>query len=171
MKIEKSQVEKLRLTEIPGLDPVDVLLEDFGEGRGKLTISCFDESWMSSWGSMGMSLPRFIVFASTEYLVENLCRHRKYIADYDKDHKFILKTLKDLLEEGAIGRDEYDEAVSEFKYFDYDRNSFHTTFAYKLICEPWHLDWPEQRNPAYDYVWRIVEAVEKAVKEVYDENK
>lgn len=53
MKLTESTLRKLRITDVQGLDPIDVYLEDFGPGRGQLTINCYGKSWTTLWGAMG----------------------------------------------------------------------------------------------------------------------
>ncbi len=45
MRIEQSTVTKLTLTEIDGLDPVTVILENHAPGKGKIIIECYGEVW------------------------------------------------------------------------------------------------------------------------------
>ncbi|WP_240325764.1 hypothetical protein [Pseudomonas syringae] len=66
MKIEKSTVTKLVISDVPCLYPITVSLEDFGrrdspiEGnrgyqsaQGKITINCWDRSWKRLQGRNG----------------------------------------------------------------------------------------------------------------------
>lgn len=53
MKVEKQQVEKLRVTDIDGLDAIDIYLEKPTETSGKITVSCYGESWSGYWGGVG----------------------------------------------------------------------------------------------------------------------
>lgn len=53
MKVEKLQVEKLRVTDVDGLDPIDIYLEKPTETSGKITVVCYGESWSGYWGGVG----------------------------------------------------------------------------------------------------------------------
>ena len=71
MKIEKSTVEKIKITGAKNLDPVSVFLEDLEPGRGKITIECYGKSWSAYWGAMGKerTISQFFCDANTEYIV------------------------------------------------------------------------------------------------------
>ena len=73
MKISKSQVTKIVLTELDQLDPVTFITESLGHERGKLTIDCYGEAWTAYWGSMGCDfVEAFIRDASVDYLTNKL---------------------------------------------------------------------------------------------------
>lgn len=75
----------LQVIEVPGrtytaesgehdLDPVTAFLQDFGEGRGQLTVICWGRSWTHYWGAMGKdtTLREFILHAWPGYIVGKL---------------------------------------------------------------------------------------------------
>ena len=69
MKVEDSTVRKITITDIKLLDPISVYLEDYGAGRGKITITCFNDSWSNYWGSMGENtIAQFITKCDNHYL-------------------------------------------------------------------------------------------------------
>ncbi|TDB41634.1 hypothetical protein [Photorhabdus luminescens] len=72
MKIEKSNVVKLQITDVLRHDPIHVYLEDYGDGRGRITISEYGESWTSFWPAMACSLSDFILKADNEYIIRYL---------------------------------------------------------------------------------------------------
>ncbi|MBS9442449.1 hypothetical protein [Photorhabdus heterorhabditis] len=72
MKIEKSNVVKLLITDVTRHDPIHVYLEDYGDGRGRITISEYSESWTSFWPAMSCSLSDFILKADNEYIINYL---------------------------------------------------------------------------------------------------
>lgn len=53
MKITESTVKKITITNVQNLDPVSVMVEDFGQGEGKITITCFGEAWSHYWRREG----------------------------------------------------------------------------------------------------------------------
>ena len=57
MKIEASKVTKLLISEVQGLDPITVFLEDYEPGKGKITVSCWGKSWTAYWGGMRHTMP------------------------------------------------------------------------------------------------------------------
>jgi len=92
MKIRSSQITKITFSEIKGLDPVDVILEDFSEGNGRIIISCYGESWSYHWGSMGSTVSEFFCSTNNQYLVSKMLGNRT-----DTDHEYldrIVSTVK-----------------------------------------------------------------------------
>jgi hypothetical protein len=43
MKINESLVRHLNISDLSSLDPVDVYLQDFGPGQGRMIILCYDQ--------------------------------------------------------------------------------------------------------------------------------
>ncbi len=56
------------------LDPVTAFLQDFGPGRGQLTLVCWGRAWSHYWGAMGagLNLRGFLLRADTGYIVGKL---------------------------------------------------------------------------------------------------
>ena len=73
MKIEKSEVTKLTLTELKNLDLVNVFLEDYEHGKGKITIECYGKAWSAYWGGMGdRTISKFFCSANNGYIIGKL---------------------------------------------------------------------------------------------------
>ena len=73
VKIETSSVKKVYLTDIIALDPISVYLDDFGEGKGQITITCSGEFWTAFWGNMGDSnMTEFFLSCDNDYLSKKL---------------------------------------------------------------------------------------------------
>ena len=66
--------EVIRIPATDGLDPITVYADDLGEGRGRLTVCCYSDSWSytAAWGAMGGSLRSFIAGLNPHYLADNL---------------------------------------------------------------------------------------------------
>ncbi len=66
--------EVIRIPAADGLDPITVYADDLGEGRGRLTVCCYSDSWSytAGWGAMGGSLHSFIADLNPHYLADNL---------------------------------------------------------------------------------------------------
>lgn len=70
MKIERSKVSILRISQVPGLDPIRVTLDDIGPGQGRINIECWGKAWASYWGGMGSrSISEFFRDCTNEYLI------------------------------------------------------------------------------------------------------
>jgi len=69
MKIEEKQIKMLFITEVKGLDPITVIIEDYKLGAGKIIIECYCETWANYWGSMGnKSVGEFFCGCDNSYL-------------------------------------------------------------------------------------------------------
>lgn len=76
MKVETTKVSMLRITDVRGLDPIRVTLDDIGPGKGRINIECCGQAWASYWGAMGsQSIAEFFVCCDSGYLIENLAAH------------------------------------------------------------------------------------------------
>lgn len=82
MKVEKSEVTKITIKDVDGLDPVSLLIEEFDRGQAKVMIECYGESWSSYWGSMGGDAVDFFTRTNVEYLVN--CFERGIRQDTDE---------------------------------------------------------------------------------------
>lgn len=143
MKITESTVTKLCLTEIKGLDPVTVFLEDFGPGQGKLTVECFGDAWSQYWGSMGAGdLISFLASANVEYIAMKLFSSdlSREVVDYEK---IAADIGEDLVEECTLLQ--HEDKVSA---------------AYG---DDWRFQLPHKLSHHYEYLLRIVNAVKEAV--------
>ena len=93
MKVVESNVKSYKVTELENLDPITIMVEDFGEGRAEVTIKIYGESWTSYWGSMGGSVKEFFTRTNVQYLVN--CFERGIRATSDvKDTCAMLTLLK-----------------------------------------------------------------------------
>ncbi len=143
MKITKSTIEKLALTEIKGLDPISVFLENFGPGQGKLTVECFGDAWSHYWGAMGDGdLTSFLASANVEYITGKLfpCEMDRSVIDYDK----IAATIgEDSLDEGTL--------------------MLHEDKVIEAYGGDWHHLLPKKQSHHYEYLMRVVVAVKEAI--------
>ena len=65
-------VEAVEISNIKSLDPIQVYWEDFGDGRGRVTITCYGEAWTAYWGAMGDPIKKFFTKADDEYIATRL---------------------------------------------------------------------------------------------------
>jgi len=73
MEIEKTTIEKLRITGIKNLDPVTIFLENFKSGEGEITIKCYGEGWSAYWGGMGdRTIEKFFCDVNNDYIIGKL---------------------------------------------------------------------------------------------------
>lgn len=73
MRIEPLTVEAFTVHDAPAVDPVTVILRDIGEGKGRLIIECYCESWAGYWGAMGdRSLTKFLMDCDADYIANRI---------------------------------------------------------------------------------------------------
>jgi len=73
MKVEKSKVQKFKITEVKNLDPVNVFLEDFEPGKGEIIIECYGKAWSVYWGAMGSKpISVFFCYVDNNYIIGKL---------------------------------------------------------------------------------------------------
>jgi hypothetical protein len=76
MRVEPTTVKAFTIYDNDGsarLDPVLVILQDFGGGAGRIVLECYGEAWSSYWGAMGaQTVQQFFMASSVDYLVNAL---------------------------------------------------------------------------------------------------
>lgn len=105
MKIENVQCESFKITDAPALDPVTVILLDYGNGRGKLIIECYGSAWSGYWGAMGGSLWSFVSRCDEEYLCGAMSPSDRKMKKVEQNYLLrIMKAVKEAIgEQGKEG--------------------------------------------------------------------
>lgn len=173
MQIKRTTVEKIRIEDIHAshrLDPVEVIVENFGEGAGKITISCYGEVWTGFWGSMGGTVEEFFQRVSNDYLINKMADYRETEPDTDADPDFLRAEIIRQRKSGHLDRA---EAATAWRYMDDfapDRNRLcyaETPPELGLLegmDEPWYYPWPKKPNHKYEYLSRILDVVREVIK-------
>lgn len=167
MKIEQTQIRKLRLTNVPGLDPIDLFVEDTGAASGKITVTCFGASWTAYWGNTGMpSVAAFVAQADVGYLVNCLscCLPARL---YDPE-AVKAQALREVLRERRrllIGHEEARQRFDAIEELTMEDDPWRQPKVLaQLLGDEWYLGClPEKPNPAYEHLARIVTAVKAAL--------
>lgn len=84
----------LRRPGLGTLDPITVILQDHGEGRGTLIVACYASAWTCYWGAMGGTLREFIAGAFADYIAGCLIRGRNLKSQ--RNSKLEQKYLEDI---------------------------------------------------------------------------
>jgi len=169
MKVESSKVEKMKLSEMDGLDPVTVFLEDFEKGQGEITIKCYGKSWTSYWGAMGSSIKEFFISSPTDYLLKNLSNVDSTVKDFGGLSEFyekrVLKDRRSRDIEADTAKRLYEAAqnlcVSNMS--EIESAASHDSDISELIGDEWWYDIPEAPNHEYQYIERIIKAVKEGL--------
>lgn len=177
MKITESMVRKLVITEasrregLGTLDPISVIVEDYGPGEGKITITCFGEAWSNYWSHMGENntLMDFFLKCDKHYLVGKLKTGiEDRIADDDQDalERLLRERVIELRRKDDINKDTARETWGIIPLVDASNPGASDTLLYDLLGDEWWYCLPKKPNPAYEYLCDIVEAVKGAFKQL-----
>jgi len=163
MKILQEAIRKLTITEVERLDPISVYLEDFGAGQGKITITCFDESWTAYWGGMGnRTISEFVRSCDNHYLAKNLSKIPSEINDPTHLCQDMLKNI--LSKRKALELNETDarEYFDNIKFYSdhSDSEGIMNEHGLLTVCygDEWWYCLPKKPNPDYEYLCRIITA-------------
>ncbi|QGM07112.1 hypothetical protein [Stenotrophomonas maltophilia] len=70
----------IRLVEIPrrnGLDPINVFVQDYELGRGRIVVTCYGQAWCGFWGAMGdRTVMQFVAACDADYVAGNMLSGR-----------------------------------------------------------------------------------------------
>lgn len=179
MIIKRSVVEKIRIEDINashGLDPVEVIIENYGDGAGKILISCYGQSWTGFWGSMEGTIEEFFQRVSNDYLISKMSDYHPTEPDIEADQDFLFGLILKERRRNNLGKEEARESWDYVEYACPDRNSIcngnrnmpEAMERIEGMCEPWHLDWPKRGNGNYVYLSRILDVVREVIKPEYE---
>ena len=173
MKVERSQVTKLVITDVERHDPIHVYLEDYGDNQnGRVTISEWGNSWSCFWGSMGSSLVEFIQSINNHYWIGKLDSNliSEIDADNDANAEYAKKQVIKLRNDNEIDKyeaREYWDLIEESGNVKDDCcNSFIGDKLTTLFDDAWHGDWPTIPNPQYLRMESRLNAVREALKQI-----
>ena len=174
MKITTETVRKLIIQDIPNLDPVAVYLEDQGPGKGKITITCFNDSWSYFWGAMGegRNLVSFFLSCDNDYLAKKLGNgiHSTVQTSeglVEKARKTILTERREnILTEGGA-RDLFERAEeldSLWDEFEGKGGEDYFDLMYAIFGDEFWHNVPTIPNHKYVYLCRIIDTVKEALR-------
>lgn len=161
MKVQKSSVTKLTVTEVDGLDPISIYIEDFAPGKGKITIGICGDSWSAGWGAMGGgTVSEFFVSCEEHYLAKNLSVMNSSVFDteatksYARNFVIISRKSKD------ISAEEARERFNKIDALEYETDY---PLLSAIFGEEWWYSLQEVANPEYVYLCSVIKAVQKAL--------
>lgn len=182
MKVEAGVSTKLVISEVKGLDPITVHLEDHAPGRGGITIQCYGKAWSAGWGAMGAdrTASEFVASCDAYYLIGCLApmlQQTRFSSDE------LIKLAQKCVLDRRRGRNCHDwMMVTELdkrearelynRIHDLHGLTSHECSQYggllsKLFGDEWwyKADDAKEPNPDWNYLERIVEAVRAAIKQ------
>jgi hypothetical protein len=182
MKIEKSTVTVLRISEVERLDPIRVMLDDLGPGQGRINIGIYGRAWETAWFSMGdNTLTQFILSCNSDYIVKCLANGisaTKFSGE--ALHAHAKKTIRarrkglgdwqfDRLSDAAAH--ELMNKVNALLDCETENSAWlHDRLLSAIYGEDWHqIAEGNGPNHEYDYLVRIIEAVRHALRSMQAE--
>lgn len=170
MQVEISTVQKLNITDLMGhphkLDPVSVILEDYEQGKGKIIIECYGQSWSAYWGSMGRTIAEFFCRCDQHYIAGKLSGIHADIADYEGLSEKAKREVCRLRRDGELTKVEARELFDDAGRFS-DAESAHDlddSAMQEIFGDEWWHDIPSKPNPDYQYLCRIIKAVQTGIR-------
>lgn len=177
MQITESLVTKLVVSGAKNsdgftLDPISLYLEDFGQGRGKLTVGCWDTTWSYFWGAMGnRTLEEFILKTNNSYLANKLKREGEKFTELDID---VLKVrikqeiITDRCQR-SISRDVARDRWDRLDAMDFDMPLHPDCEEVSYLDEVFGPDWweglPERTSSHGQWLWDILNAVREVLRQ------
>lgn len=178
MKIKESTLVKLTITDVLHLDPINVIFEDYGPQRGKVTIEVVGDAWSYFWGAMGEghTIKSFFLQAGTDYLVRKLKIGLDATVDDDSQEALQLAAKKEIIKDrkeyrrygdnkqiikSKQARDKWDlidQITDEGKELNAD-------ILYEIFGDDWYCYLSQKPNPDYQYLCRIVNTIKEAIKQ------
>lgn len=166
MKVEATIVEKMRISEIDNLDPIDVVFEDLEPKKGKVMFNCYGEAWSVYW--VGMSKPtikQFFKSCDSVYIAGKATEICEELVDYEglgsEVRRGILKIRRQDEISPMMAREYFDECS---EIIDQQSAEYHSNMiSVALENEEWFLSIPSKANPKFLYLKRIIEAIQCAI--------
>lgn len=177
MKIESTQVRQLTISEAPGLDPIQVVVNNLGgstdesSGKGQISIACYGKAWTAYWGGMGKrTLEQFFLDCNVHYLANRLSADDKITEiDVDKLKEVAVREIITRRREGDLDRDEARNLFDNLNFSSMDLRGgaieYHADLLRRIFGDDWGTGLPIRSTSDYNYLCRIVEAVKLAFQQ------
>jgi hypothetical protein len=172
VNIKRSKVDKILIMGNRCQDNVNVYLEDFGLGQGRIVIERTGDSWAYYWGSMGdRTLMQFFTEADDSYLVGKLTNERstRQISDVDALREWAKKEIIELRQCQQINRLQARLLWDDAEQMEYDGLEANQDLLHKIVGPDWYEYVPQEPNPIYDDALDIVRTVKQAFMQLLGE--
>ena len=97
MKVARANVSMLTITEAVGTDPIRVITENYGPGKGRIIIQCWDRAWCAAWFAMGgETIEQFFATSGWDYILSNLTNGLQGMrkADAKRDEVYVRRIIE-----------------------------------------------------------------------------
>lgn len=172
MKIVEEQIRRLTISGVEGLDPIRVALEDIAPGKGRINIECYGEVWANYWGAMGdEDIADFFASCSTGYLANKLSSIKSTVFDPEALIAHLKQNVIRERRAGLMLQHEARKAYNSIVELDplpstLDGLWYMSDTMQELLGDEWWHSVPEKPNPDYEYLCRIIRAVQEALKQL-----
>jgi hypothetical protein len=164
-KLTCSTVTKLLLSELKNLDPITVIIENMGEGRGRIIIECYGNVWSSFWPAMSGTIEEFFIYCNDSYLVNCLSNGLSpTMEDEDATEEKIRRAVCKARHARLIS---HDDAIVIWEHSTMAdlRDSLYMFAPALFGCDWYDVPVPQKANYHYVYLCRIINAVKEGLKE------
>lgn len=177
LEVSIMTVKKLLIRGADRLDPITVFLEDFDNGNGKITVSCFGKSWTAHWGAMGKNtaVAEFFIGSHSQYIIDyfsHSLRAGRYSAEKTaiaaKRRVLELRREEELNAEQARELFDRCSVIAQMETIE-SLYHCHNDLMTEIHGDDWWHCVEEEPNPEYQYLERIVKAVQGALRIVEKE--
>lgn len=174
MNVEINNSLRLTVTDVARHDPIMVNLDDYGDGRGRVTITEFGDSWTASWGAMGGSLLDFLSRVDNDYLIGCLSPGLHPVVDDTRSeaavrfvkNEILIRRREGVLS-GALARQMRTDAEHSSDLKSDCCDYWSGSCLNQLFCgAPHAVDWPVVSNPRYKQMESRLNAVREALKSI-----
>ena len=168
MKVTESTVRQIEITEVPGLDPIRVILSDLGPGQGRINIECWEKSWATYWGGMGKeTISEFVTTCDEHYIAGKLSGIPAMIFDRDglKDQlkREIIEERRKGLISGGYARERFN-TIDDLDLPETANELWTVREMDELMGPEWWYRLPDKPNPDYQYLCRIIKTVQQGLQ-------
>lgn len=174
MEIQASKVSKIKISGIINshkLDPVSAFFEDHGPRQGEVTIKCYGKSWTAYWGGMGCdSVAEFFCQCDHHYIAGKMSGMQSDLDDFEAVPDRAQKAIVELRKDRDMSKS---EARNLYNFFgesevQQDEGGFwcqdNSDKMMAVFGDDWGYSIPMKPNPDYQYLCRIIDVVQEAVR-------
>jgi hypothetical protein len=165
MNIKRSKVDKISISGIPNQDTINVYLEDFGPGQGRIVIEQFGDAWSYYWGAMGKrTMLQFFEECDDDYLIQKLTGElsTRSSTDVGKLCAWTKQMVIDRRHDRDLNKLQARLLWDEANQMEYDGLEANQDILYKVFGPDWYECLPQEPNPKYEQVRQVVKTVKHA---------
>lgn len=169
MKVLAEPVQQIVIIGFERLDPIRVMWSDYGPGKGRITITCWDDAWSNYWGAMGpgWDMATFFMKASDGYLAGKLKNGLpEQITDEEALEKGCRAEVIKMRREKDLSQKQARDLWEQIEFADFDLPwQANAEVLEAVFGDDWYHALPRRENPQYTHLCNIVRAVKHGLRE------